>query len=97
MGTILASEGKADDYQERYSRAYAERLDEQDPLKHLRSEFTIPTRYGLKSRASAQTCKPQVICDLWNHVISIFGSAGFLLFHYFLFPRFFSTKWRIRS
>ena len=32
------------------SSEYAERLDEQDPLKHLRNEFIIPTKTDLKSK-----------------------------------------------
>lgn len=44
-------------YENYYSRAHAESLDEQDPLKHLRREFIIPTKHDLKSRTLAKTCK----------------------------------------
>jgi kynureninase len=32
------------------TRDYAERLDQQDPLKHLRDEFIIPTKADLKRK-----------------------------------------------
>ena len=32
------------------TREYAEHLDEQDPLKHFRNEFLVPSKADLKSK-----------------------------------------------
>lgn len=72
MGTI-ASDGKA------YSRAYAEHLNDQDSLKHLRSEFIIPTKDNLKTKTSPQTCKFHVFHESFKHITSVVGSAGLFL------------------
>lgn len=38
-------------------REYAEALDNEDPLKRLRSEFIVPTKADLKRRTLAKTSK----------------------------------------
>ena len=42
--------------------SYAEQCDSEDPLKHLRAEFIIPTKSDLKSNTLAESCRQ--ICPL---------------------------------
>lgn len=65
MTTVQPTAKDSDIYKKYWSRAYAESLDEQDSLKHLRREFIIPSKSDLKSRtlvkpstSNEQTCEP---------------------------------------
>ena len=86
MGTILEDDEKP------YSRAYAANLDEQDSLKHLRSEFIIPTKDDLKNKISAQTGKFYVFHKKFKHITSIAGPIGLLLACALIFLRFSRVK-----
>lgn len=57
MSSIPPAAKDSDIYNNYYSRAHAESLDEQDSLKHLRQEFIIPTKNDLKSRTLAKSCE----------------------------------------
>lgn len=59
MSTLSPTAKGSDIHGECYSRTYAENLDEQDSLKHLRHEFIIPTKDDLKSRTLANSSKFQ--------------------------------------
>ena len=43
------------DTEEALTRKYAETLDANDPLKHLRKEFIVPTKANLKSKTLAKS------------------------------------------
>ena len=38
-------------------REHAEALDKEDPLRHMRAEFIIPTKGDLKRTTLAKSCK----------------------------------------
>ena len=43
------------------SREYAVSLDAQDPLRHLRREFLIPSKEQLKSESLPEAGKPSIV------------------------------------
>jgi hypothetical protein len=43
------------------SREYAVSLDAQDPLRHLRKEFLIPSKEQLKSESLPEAGKPSIV------------------------------------
>ena len=58
-------------------RETAVRLDEEDPLKHLRSEFIIPTRADLRSRKLDEKCVslPKQMLHCPNYLLTAFSNG----------------------